>query len=181
MEARRQPSLSFLPFSLPDLLTQVHKEFFRDIAPGVEIVLVDRGPLACIAIEPRIVFVHNLLNHPETPLEVMRFLCKHELLHLRVPAKEIKGRETSHPPEFWKQETAIAPERGIAWNWVWANFYSCLRRDKKLEGIFVKPNWKSSFMKPRQSLEHCIAEETEILNARKEADSRRNALQNRIT
>ena len=94
-------------------------------------------------------FVHQILNHPDTPWEVASFVCKHELLHLEIPPREINGKIMDHPPEFWDRENAICPEKEIAWAWIWENFWMCIHSDRKREGIKVLKEWKKHWDQPR--------------------------------
>lgn len=148
-----QPALSQLPYSLPDLVEEVRAEYFPHISAPVDIAFVAWDSLCCIYTRaawtgerPRI-FVHQLLNHPATPREVMRFILKHELLHCVVLPRQIDGRMQDHPPEFWTAEAALGPERVGAWRWIDANFAACLGSD--YWGAYVKRNWKRRVDGPR--------------------------------
>ena len=142
--ARSQPRLCLMHFSLVETLQDVWTRYFRDAGFLPEIFFIDRGPLACIC--PRLgrstIYVHNLLNHPDTPKTVIGWICKHELLHLRIPPRIVKGRLRQHPPEFWEVEDSLAPERCDAWEWLWRERGRWLKLRSRLERIDVRRNWK---------------------------------------
>ena len=138
--ARSQPNLSFLPFSASGLLAEIHADLFPDVGQTVQLFFVAKGPLACIAhaSEYGSIYIHQLLNHSETPVAVIGLILKHELLHLRIPPTIEDGKKVQHPPTFWEAERAIAPERHSAWAWIWENLWSCLNCYASLE--FCNPS-----------------------------------------
>jgi len=152
--ARNQPCLPRTSFDLHEELERARLQCFPDLRRPVTCCFVDYGYLACVCHSEQAasVYVHQILNHPDTPVEVAAFVCKHELLHLEIPPREIDGKMTGHPPEFWDRENAICPEKEIAWAWVWRNFWICIRADRKREGIKVLREWKARWDGPRISL-----------------------------
>jgi hypothetical protein len=155
--ARVQPHLWFTRFSVPDTLERVRREHFPEIPPGVQLYSVSRGPLACVdggGSSPTI-YVHQVLNHSDTPVEVFSLICKHELLHLRIlPA--VKGKRTiQHPPAFWDAERAIAPERNPVWCWVLENLGLCLKMRPRLERTDVLRNWRRIWSHPMLDMAAC--------------------------
>jgi len=74
---------------------------------------------------------------------VFSLICKHELLHTQVRPREVAGQKRFHPPEFWDSERRLAPERTEAWRWLWENVGECLVVRPKVEGVYVKRNWKA--------------------------------------
>lgn len=144
---RLRPHLWFTSFSVPDVLDQVRKEHFPEISAEIPIYAINRGPLVCIAVDDSssTIYVHQLLNHSDTPREVFSLICKHELLHLRITPRFDGKRTIQHPPEFWKAEEAMAPERRIAWAWIWGNLGVCLKIRPVLERIDVRSNWKKTW------------------------------------
>ncbi len=142
--ARSQPSLNFLAFSPSKLLAEIHTDLFPDVRHTVRVDFVTQGPLACIGHtgDSASIYIHQLLNHSETPFAVISSILKHELLHLRIPSTSENGKEVQHSPEFWAAEREIAPERHSAWAWVEINLWTCLRRRPKIQRIDVRPNWK---------------------------------------
>jgi hypothetical protein len=158
LRARNQPNLWFTSFPIADLLHEVRMAYFPHLNRQIDYYAVNRGPLACITIlEHRAtIFFHQILNHGDTPADVVRFICKHELLHLQISTAEVNGRKTAHPPEFWEAEKRIAPERGLAWNWIWVNLGLCIKRRPKLERIDVLPNWRLAWALPKANLGDCV-------------------------
>ena len=152
---RRQPSLEFVPFSMPTLLGGIKSSLFPDVMQSVNVYFVTRGPLACIVHEDfrATIYIHQLLNNTDTPKEVVTFIIKHELLHLRIPPRTVKGKKVDHPPEFWEAERSIAPERQYSWRWIWANFMMCLKIRPRLERIDVLPSWRRAWSGHRPQLE----------------------------
>ena len=131
-------------FSLVETLQNLWTSHFEDIKILPEVFFIDRGPLACIYLQTGrpTIYVHSLLNHPATPKAVISLVCKHELLHVRIPPREVEGRLRQHPPEFWEAERSLAPEQNEAWEWVWRARGQWLRLRPRLERIDVRRNWK---------------------------------------
>jgi hypothetical protein len=150
-------NVGFVPFSVPDTLADIRGAHFPDLAHEVRIYFVGRGPLACVRHEASKadIYVHQLLNHPETPLEVVAHICKHELLHLRIRPVECNGLLVHHPPEFWEAEKALCPERDKSWLWIWTNLEGCLRHRPRLERIDVLLGWRKFWSLPRMDVESC--------------------------
>jgi hypothetical protein len=88
------------------------------------------------------VFVHALLNNPAVPVEVFDLICRHELLHMVIPGREVNGKMTHHPPEFFEKERASTPGRDAVWDCVWWHGWEVLRQDKQRESIIVKRGWR---------------------------------------
>lgn len=157
--ARVQPNLSFTPFALEVVAQSVRNRCFPEIKRHIECFFVERGPLACIEIPVSpgvpVVYFHNILNHQETPLEVIGLICKHELLHMLIPPREVDGRKKDHPPELWDSEKAIAPERTICWLWININLGIYLKRRPRLERMDVLPGWRKLAFMPRLTLKEC--------------------------
>ena len=143
-QARIQPYLWFTPFSVLDILEQVRSEHFPELSGTVRMYCVNRGPLACVGAEESsaTIYLHQILNHGDTPVEVVSTICKHELLHTRIPPV-VKGKRTiQHPPEFWEAERVMTPERSAAWSWIWINLGLYLKKRPRLERIDVLWNWR---------------------------------------
>lgn len=147
--SRNHPELSWLSFSLHELLAEMRETRLPGLSRQPRCWFAHKGPLACIetrdAGKPDI-WLHSLLNHPETPRLVLGFILTHELLHLEVPGRDIAGKWCSHPPEFWERERALCPERRLSWQWVYWNFWECLRHDRKRQGMLVKAREAREFM-----------------------------------
>ncbi len=157
--ARVQPHLWFTAFSITDVLQEVRACHFRELEKTVDIYAVNRGSLACIVSSETTatIYLHQIVNHNDTPAQVISLLCKHELLHLQIGAAEVNGKKTVHPPEFWEAEKRIAPERSVAWGWIWISLGLCLKRRPKLERIDVLPSWREVWNRPKLSLADCIS------------------------
>ena len=156
--ARCQPLISFLSFSATALLDEIHEKLFPDVDQTVELYFVTRGPLAFIAHNKNdaSIYIHQLLNHSDTPIEVIVLILKHELLHLRIPPTIENGKRESHPPAFWAAEKAIAPDRDSAWAWVWQNLWSCVKQRPELQRIDVLPGWKRVWNQPKTDIATCV-------------------------
>lgn len=72
----------------------------------------------------------------------MAYTWCHELLHLIIPPRDVGGKRSAHPPEFWEAERTMSPDRSLAWTWIAVVLHSCLRRDNQRECMMVKPTWK---------------------------------------
>ena len=123
-----RPIPSEVGFDLDAMVEQVRAAFFPEIDDRYEVRIGrSRGsPLACIwynlmGLGQHVIYFHPVLNHPGTPREVLAFIAKHELTHAVVPG--------DHPPEFWRREFAVGPERFAAWRWIHENLGRCLRHD----------------------------------------------------
>ncbi len=139
--AQLYPELSWLGFSVDDLLAEVRETTFPRLKARPRWRFARTGPLACVEDDSdgADIWLHTLLNHPETPERVLRFILIHELLHLEVPSREVEGKWCSHPPEFWARERELCPDRRLMWLWIYMNFDDCLHRDKDAQGILVRP------------------------------------------
>ena len=154
--ARIEPRLCFVRVPIEKLLEEVRRDYLPQVHHRLELYFVRRGPLACICHDETTgtVYVHEVLNLSETPAEVILAICKHELLHMVIPGRAVKGRVTSHPPEFWARERELAPERDVAWEWVWTNAGDCLRRRPRLERIDVISRWRAKRRLKMTAREH---------------------------
>ena len=121
---------------------------------------IEWAPLACMHQDGNeggypAVYFHQVLNHPATPLEVLRAIAKHELLHFAVPPTygpdprwpRLVVKE-SHPPEFWVEERRIAPEMPAVWGWLRANLHRCLATDS-WNRLAVTRDWRAIELGPR--------------------------------
>jgi hypothetical protein len=130
-------------FSLWETLDEIWARHFQDVDVRPDGFFVERGPLACVQLNlPKsTIYVHSILNHPSTPKIVIDLICKHELLHLRIPPRLVKGRLKQHPPEFSEAEASLTPERAEAWSWLSRARGSWLRPRPRLERIDVVRGW----------------------------------------
>ncbi len=141
-----QPVILRTPYAFSQVLEEVRAVFFRDLEAELEVRIAAETPLASIrrhfmGRDRHVVTFHPVLNHPETPREVVRFLSKHELTHLVCPGRNIGGWYTAHPPEFWDHEDSIAPEQQAAWAWIHNNLRHCMRHDHR--GVVIDRRWRA--------------------------------------
>ena len=137
--ARTQPALCFVDLNLPALLNELLAGQFADIDQDVRVSFVSEGPLACIETgQPAQIYIHQVLNHPDTPPEVIRYVLQHELLHLRIPPE---GDDT-HPPGFRAAEKRLCPDMNIAWGWMLINLGQFTRKDPSRQRVKVSRNWR---------------------------------------
>lgn len=153
--------LEFVSFSMREALEKVRAGFFPELSVAIAYGFADMDALASVGCPKEgskaLVSIHPLFNHRATPEEVIGFVFKHELLHLVVPPREVKGKRRTHPPEFWERERAIAPEGRRVWLWIWVNFGPYLRRHPRLEVTRVKRGARKILDEPRLSIEECEA------------------------
>jgi len=145
-KARREPVLHFTALSIPDMLDTIRQSFFAEVRVPVGFCFTTcRYSLGYLLRneEGASIFLHQILNRPQTPREVFGLALKHELLHMHIPPRVISGSQRQHPPEFWDEEKKIAPERDAAWKWIWENLWFCLQPRPKAERIEVLPQWKN--------------------------------------
>ena len=156
--ARRQPNLPLMAFSVSRLIDDARR-LIPAVHHRVRLKFVSSGPLACVAYDETdaTIYIHQLLNHHDTPPEVMSMIVKHELLHLWIPPALVDGKETDHPPEYRAAEVAITPELNMAWLWIDGNFAACVKRRPELERIDVLPGWRQEWSRRRISIEECQA------------------------
>ncbi len=137
-----QTELSKLRFSADELLREVAAGCAS--CGGVKVVwsfaLVET--LAFIETEPQQstvrITMHSILNSAQTPLEVIRGIFKHEVLHLEVRPREIDGKLVAHPPEFWERERELIPEMPQVWSWLMFNFMFAIKCDRENERTIIK-------------------------------------------
>ena len=155
IERRRQPYLCppvqpLTPFSFSDVVDEVRATHFPGLERRVEVRISSFEALASchynfMAPREHMVRFHPILNHPETPLPVVRFLAKHELTHALMP-------EVGHGEAFWDHEFAIAPERGCAWRWIQENYAKVAKTTDN--GYVIFRTWRRHFGKPRTAYQH---------------------------
>ncbi len=81
-----------------------------------------------------------MLNRPGTPIELVRFIAKHELTHIIRPPRWDGNWYLDHPPEFWQLEFQVAPERFACWAWTHRHLSRCLRDGR--DGLSVLRTWR---------------------------------------
>lgn len=142
--------LDFTSLSLSVLLREIREEWFPNLEGLTEWRFYSGPSLARLEVLNQVgtIELHQLLNHCETPIEVFSLIFKHELLHLTYkPISESPAK--AHSEAFWIEEMRIAPERTMAWRWLFRNFYRCLKRDEEAERVEVKKNWLHEWSTPR--------------------------------
>jgi len=153
--------MTFAPFALRDLLAEVKGRCFP--AMGALVSVGFQGgyaPLACVSYTPfprqgtARIAVHSALDRPDTPLDVVRFLLKHELIHVERESARGHGggRRPSHPAAFWEREREVAPEAEEMWEWIESEVGHCLERDHRRECVFVVPKRTPRRGPPRWAL-----------------------------
>lgn len=148
------PEFSLFGFSLSALLTEVRNGFPELASQKIEIWLRNQPTLATVRLDDNkvVIELHAVLNHSQTPERVVRFILRHELLHVLIRPREIDGRLAAHPPEFWDAERRF-PDRLLAWSWVKLTLGSCLRPNQTKECTFVTRKWKALINVDRPSIE----------------------------
>lgn len=139
--ARAQPALCFLGIDLSGLLQELLAGQFVGVTCDVRVSFVSGGPLVCILIRdagPAHIYIHQVLNHPETPPEVIRYVLQHELLHLQFPAEG----DQPHPSAFREAEKRLCPEMPAAWMWMRTNLWQFIRNDCSRQRVKVTRNWR---------------------------------------
>lgn len=129
----------------------------KSIVPGinhydVSVWIIKRATLAFIklsGVQPKIV-LHPLLNHPDTPLEVVRFILVHELIHIVVPSIKKGDDIIIHSEDFWRMEKELVPERDLYWGWMYFHFCGYVKHGN--EKIKVKKNWVEATKSRRLTL-----------------------------
>lgn len=167
--ARQAPTLSYLTFSLTETLEQVRSELFRDLRHRVDICFVGQGALGCICQtthDTATIYIHAILNHPDTPRDVISLICKHELLHLEIPPRPVNGVRRQHPPEFCEREREIAPELDDVWEWIWSTRWPWLKPRPRLERIDVSRKWKEVWNREVDSSNATVVHENRSLRVR---------------
>ena len=133
-----QPFETETPYSFSRVVDEVRAVRFPGIEDEVEVRLGAAGSLACIWYHRmgrgrHVIVFHPILNRADTPIEVVRFIAKHELTH-------ILHQEGGHPPCFWEDELRVGPERFAAWAWVHANMGRQVRETRW--GMRVVRSWR---------------------------------------
>lgn len=154
------PELPYFSFDVGETLAKacarVQPHFPEADFSGVGVWIVEQDTLARIFRDERAIFLHGILNHPQTPEEVIEFILCHELLHLVIPSREVDGHMTSHPPEFQAMEARVYPRGGIVWAWLHITLGLRLKKDKKQQRILVKRGWKRDLQRVRLPLDKFI-------------------------
>lgn len=162
---QNKPELSFFSFNVYELLEQCQAKF-PEISNYEVNFLINRQPtLACIEHyeSSAMIVLHPILNHNSSPMEVLRFIFMHELLHLIIQPREIDGVIKSHPPEFWEAENKYITDRNMSWYWLYYVLGEALQNDHENECTWVKSNWKELMRSDRQSFEDISTDYEDIV------------------
>ncbi len=166
------PELSFLSFDILELLAGIQHEMGLEKASPVTLSLQTIEMLACICWQSGEpggeIFFHSLFNRPDVPRPVIEHVLRHELLHLKIPPREINGKLVGHPPEFWEEETILVPWKAASWTWMYLAFGSALKRDIPKECIWVKKSWKKLQKHPYPSWEMVLDDLSRFAEKQKE-------------
>jgi hypothetical protein len=140
----RKTELSWMDFDVYELLERCKSRFPDLDERHVDIWFCPQDPLACIQYDDsrQGIVIHSVLNRPDVPVEVIKYILLHELIHLIIPPREIEGKMRQHPPEFWEKEHAMTENRLLVWSWIVIALADVYRRDEEQEALIVKRSWK---------------------------------------
>lgn len=161
LKRRLDPSLPFTSCCPAQIAQRVVATHFPELQPlSLACVFVNDGPLCWSYWLPTrrelVIHLHNVLNHPDTPAMVLEFLIKHELLHLQVPPVEIENETQRHHEVFSQREQEIAPERLLAWTWLYVSLGEHLLVRRQAERTDVARTWKATWHMPRPDIPTAI-------------------------
>ena len=147
------PELPLFDFDLPVLVAEVRADFPSLASRRIEVWLRVQPTLAYVKQGGAVVVqMHSVLNHAQTPRQVIAFILRHEFLHTLIPPRTLDGNLTMHPPEYWAAERGF-PDRVLAWGWLRYALWFCLRFDKKRECTRVTRRWKARMRFERPSFD----------------------------
>lgn len=140
-----QPVESRTGFSFQAVVDEARAVWFPEIDDEIEVRITAAGPLAFICrdlmgLDRHVIAFHPVFNRPGTPVEVVRFIAKHELTHITNPPRLVGGWWADHPPDFWEREYAAGPERFACWHWIHRELGRCLWSGER--GIRVVRTWR---------------------------------------
>ena len=164
-----QPQLPVCGAEIDALLHQILAAHFPE-NPATPAVFFGRTPTLAYIQNARSgsgaeIWMHHALNDPGTPDYVFSHVLKHELLHTRIRPREVDGKWSAHPPDFWEEEKRIAgSDRIRAWEWIYGNFTRALKRDAECECIWVNNRMMKELLHNRyfaeQDIKHIQAAST---------------------
>lgn len=166
MEPISQGELELVRFDTSELLGEIQRTLFPKVSSHVTSHYGRIPTLGClhrVGDNRHVISLHSMFNHPATPELVIRHLLIHELLHIEIPARELREGELDprisrkrgsepqeplgpihHPAEFWIRERALSPERRVAMRWIFVAFRGRLKYSAREEGLLVR-KWKSEY------------------------------------
>ena len=139
------PAESAAGFSFPAVVDEARAIWFPELEDQVEVRIGTYGALAFVSqhlMGPRrhVIVFHPLLDQPGVPVEVVRFIAKHELTHIVRPPVRYSWGWDQHHAEFWEHERAVGPERHAVWSWIHQNLRRALRDTPR--GVGVYSTWR---------------------------------------
>jgi hypothetical protein len=135
-----QPVERATPFSFAAVVDETRSVWFPKIESEIEARIVAHPALASawqhrMGFERHIIVFHPVLNRRDVPIEVVRFIAKHELVHLEM-------FDEGHSDRFFERELEVGPERFAVWAWLHQNLYPPIRATRW--GTRVLRNWRSA-------------------------------------
>ena len=165
------PEISFLSFDVLALLARIQDEMELDEVGPVTFSLQTMDTLACIRWEHGKpggdIFFHSLFNRPDVPQPVIEHVLRHELLHLKIPPRQIEDKLVHHPPEFWDEERVLVPWKSASWGWMVLAFWEVIKTDIPNECVWVKKSWRKLQKYPYPSWE-LILDDTKLVDVNEE-------------
>ncbi len=150
-----QGDLPLFNFDMHDVLEEAKREFQNKVFSNVDVFIMKQATLACIQNDGsrKTIFLHRLLNHRDTPREIIKFIFLHELIHIIIPPELAGGTMIMHPVKFWEEEKWMIPERNLYWGWLYFHFFPLFRKDKESECISIRRGWEKTMAHSRLSLQ----------------------------
>jgi hypothetical protein len=157
LRRRFHPSLPFTSCCPVQLAQRVVATHFQQLqVASLSCAFIADGPLCWSFWLPStrelVIHLHNALNHPNTPPLVLEFLIKHELLHLLAPPVQVDDEMERHHVAFSEREQEIAPERLLAWTWLYVSIGEHLRVRRQAQRTDVASTWKATWHLPRPDI-----------------------------
>lgn len=169
------PEISFLSFDVLALLATIQHEMELDSVAPVSFTMQAINTLACIRLGQEKVgsdiYFHSLFNRPDVPQPVIEHVLRHELLHLKIPARVIDGTLVHHPPEFREAEQALVPWKAASWGWMFLAFSEVIKADPLNECVWVKNSWLKLQNHPYPSWKMVLDNDYRITNRDKQLNS----------
>lgn len=132
-----QPHARQTAYSFTRLVEEVRAVWFPELDVDIEARIDSVGALASVwyhrmGQDRHVILFHPVLNRPDVPEEVVRFVAKHEVAHIAIP-------RPGHPPEFWAKELEVGPERAAVWRWIRANLGRAFAHNAA--GLWLRKDW----------------------------------------
>ncbi|TXT49281.1 MAG: hypothetical protein FD137_744 [Spirochaetes bacterium] len=155
IRASCQSDLPLFSFDMYEVLEEAKGKFTDKVFNPVDVFIIKQATLACIQMDGtrQAISLHRLLNHCETPREIIKFIFIHELIHIIIPSELNGGKIVMHTVKFWEEEKRIIPERNLYWGWMYFHFFPLFRKEKESEGIFIRRGWEKTMAHSRLSLQ----------------------------